>query len=71
MADVATADAFLAEYVARTGGHLYDRWWDVAAVIGLLPGPIGTSGWRAVGRRDLTDRRVIESTEAFLRAALG
>lgn len=70
MADLETADAFLDHYRARVDGEHYDPWWDVAAVIGLLPGPIGTSGWRAVGRRDLTDRRGIESTEAFLRAAL-
>ena len=71
LADRSAADAFLTEYLAHTAGHTYDPWWDVAAVMGLLPGPIATSGWQAVGRLDLTPTQVIAATESFLRAALG
>lgn len=63
------ADTFSRRYLASSGGT-YDPWWDLATALGLLPGPIGASGWRAVGRTDLTDAVVMRQTEAFVRAAL-
>ena len=63
------ANTFLHAYLAGTGGT-FDPWWDLVTAIGLLPGPIGASGWRAVGRSDLTDAVVMHQTEAFVRAAL-
>lgn len=47
----------------------YDPWWDLAPVMSFLPGPIGGSGWRAVGRSDLTADKIVRRTETFLRAA--
>ena len=64
------ADAFLAAYLARTDFGPYDPRWDLAAVVSLLPGPIGTSGWQAVGRDDLTTDVVTDRTEAILADSL-
>ena len=69
-ANADTADAFLSRYLATTTGPDYDRWWDLAPVMSALPGPIGVSGWQAIGRTDLDVGRVIESTEHFLKSAL-
>jgi aminoglycoside phosphotransferase (APT) family kinase protein len=71
LVDSQTADAFLASYLSLTAGDDYDWWWDLATPMSFLPGPIGTSGWEAVGRVDLTETRVVAATEQFLRAALG
>ena len=61
------ADAFLASYLSlRSTPTPYDRSWDLATVLGLLPGPFGTSAWHSVGRSDLTDATVISATEQFL-----
>ena len=65
-----TAGDFLSTYLAQTGTGPYDSWWDLAAVMGLLPDPPGVSGWHAAGRTDLTQPAVITRTEEFLRAAL-
>lgn len=65
-----SADAFLKHYLRITGDPFADPWWDVATLIGLLPGPIGCSGWHQIGRMDLTTERVVAGTEAFLIAAL-
>lgn len=48
----------------------YDRWWDLVDLLGLLPGPIGLDGYRAVGRRDLTEVQIVRSLEALIREAL-
>ena len=67
------ADQVLAAYLdltAADGHRTYDPWWDLAPLMSFLPGPIGGSGWHAVGRTDLTPRRVVERTERFLAAAL-
>ncbi len=70
LVDPGAADEFLMRYLEATEIEDYSRWWDLTALIGLLPGPIGSSGWFAVGRIDLTDSAVLAATEQFLRAAL-
>lgn len=61
------ADALLVGY----GAVDYDPWWDICAVMGMDPGPMDTTAWNVLGRTDLTVDRVNESTEVFLRAAMG
>ncbi len=48
----------------------YDPWWDICAVMGTQSSPTDVTAWNALGRTDLTVRRVNESAEAFLRAAV-
>ena len=66
------ADEFLDCYLGAVDldGESYDPWWDLASVLGLLPGPLGVSGWHAVGRTDLTLGKVVQTTEAFLSTAV-
>ena len=70
LVDAAAADALLSRYLSVHPGQVYNRWWDLAAAMSFLPGPIGTSGWLAVGRSDLTQSGVVESTELFVKDAL-
>jgi aminoglycoside phosphotransferase (APT) family kinase protein len=70
LVDSHAADAFLTRYLLLTKTGHYDRWWDLATSMSLLPGPIGTSGWRATGRLDLTEARVVVAAEQFLRSTL-
>lgn len=66
------ADEFLDRYLAVTAARRsdYDRWWDLAPLMSFVTGPLGLSGWHAVGRKDLTSERVILATEAFLESVL-
>lgn len=70
LVDSAAADAFLDRYLAVTDSQPYSTWWDLATVVGLLPGPIGASGWNQVGRADLTSDVAGTATEVFLRSVL-
>ena len=65
------ADAFRAEgeRLAPEFGP-YDRWWDLVDLLGFLPGPIGLDGYRAVGRSDLTESRIVSRLETLIREAL-
>ena len=67
---VGAADSFLERYLTVTGSGPYDSWWDLATVVGLLPGQIGTSGWNQVGRVDLTSEAATSTTETYLRSIL-
>lgn len=64
------ADAFLHVYLSISDDAAYTPYWDLATVIGLLPGPIGLSGWHAIGRTDVTQQSVVTATEDFLVSAL-
>ena len=64
------ADSFLHTYVGMTRTGEYSRWWDIAAVMGFLPGPLGTTAWNEAGRSDLGREFAVGATEHFLRAAL-
>ena len=64
---------FLDRYLEQTsdrGYGDYDIWWDIDSLLDKLPGPFGTSGWRAVGRTDLSSDRVAAVSETFLRSVL-
>lgn len=65
-----SADAFLSAYLDARGEQRYDPWWDICTVMGILPGPVGTTAWAAVGRADLTAKSVVTSMERFLRTAI-
>jgi aminoglycoside phosphotransferase (APT) family kinase protein len=70
LAGAQAAGEFLASYLSAANQDHYDRWWDIAAALSLLPGPIGIRGWHAVGRSDLTEPHVIAATEEFISSAL-
>lgn len=70
LVDSAAADDFLDCYLVLTDSKPYSRWWDLATLVGLLPGPIGTSGWNQVGRADLTPEAARAATEIFARSVL-
>ncbi|MEZ5226981.1 MAG: aminoglycoside phosphotransferase family protein [Acidimicrobiales bacterium] len=70
LGDEDAADAMLAAYNERSSFGPYSPWWDIMAVLGLLPLPVGLGGWHAVGRTDLTAARVLDATERFLERSL-
>ncbi len=70
LAGVETADRFLARYLASTDFGPYENWWDIVAMLGFLPGPIGIAGWHTTGRSDLTRQAVVTATEQFLESVL-
>ena len=64
------AGTFLGSYLDQTSFGPYSPYWDLATVMGFLPGPPEVAGWHAVGRTDLTSAVVIARTEDFLRQAV-
>lgn len=70
LAGLDAAESFLDAYMASSTPDVYGHYWDIAPVLSFLPGPIGLTGWHAVGRTDLTPDVVIERTEQLLRSAL-
>ena len=70
---LARADEFLAEYLRRTAADdsgPYDPRWDVETPVSLLDAPPDGSSWRALGRSDLTDARILSAIETFVAATL-
>lgn len=70
---VDAADRFLGSYLELTddrGYGAYDRWWDLDSLLDKVPGPLDVSAWHAVGRSDLTEERVAQATDTFLRSVV-
>jgi aminoglycoside phosphotransferase (APT) family kinase protein len=65
---VATADDFLAAYIAAAGSDFtYDPYWDLMSVIELLPGPPSMyEGWRAAGFPGISNTTMRERVDAYV-----
>lgn len=73
LAGLELADRVLESYLSRPptpDSSGYDRWWDIVPLLSFVGGPIGLSGYHAVGRTDLTPELVVGRTEEFLATAL-
>jgi len=65
---VAEADLFLRAYETSAGARFaYDPYWDLMALVEVLPGPPGVyEGWRAFGVTHLDDRLMRERLDEYL-----
>ncbi len=69
---VSAADAFLAAYERHAGPSFsYDSYWDLLSLIDILFGPpVVYPGWTALGVTGLTDQRMMERLDAYLKSLL-
>jgi hypothetical protein len=65
---VDAADRFLHAYQRAAGdAFVYEPYWDLAALIEMLPGPPEVyDGWTALGVRHLTGGLLLERTDAYV-----
>ena len=65
---VSVADDFLEAYLEAAGsGFVYDPYWDLMAVVELLPGPPSMyEGWRASGVAEIGDALMRERNDTYI-----